>query len=71
MPAAHDTYTRRQGMKKTYHVEYTDLRYQISLDGKVLKKTRLSPQMSAAKAGDACWSSAVADIEHLRGMPEQ
>ena len=41
MPASHDTYTRQQGLKNTYDVEYTALRYRISLEGRVLKDIQL------------------------------
>ncbi|WP_395407976.1 hypothetical protein ACHMW6_15560 [Pseudoduganella sp. UC29_106] len=70
MPASHDTYTRQQGQKRTYEVEYTPLRYKISLDGKVLKDIEL-PLTSGVRIGpDAAWVHAVKDIELLRGMPE-
>lgn len=70
MSTIHETYTRRQGLKKTYMIEYTALRYQISLNGKVLKAAKLPLRFDAAKEGEAAWSSAVSDIEYLRGMPE-
>jgi len=69
MSASHERYTRRQGQRKTYDVEYTDLRYQIMLDGKVLKRTKLP--MGVLEGSDAVWKSAVSDIEYLRGMPEE
>jgi hypothetical protein len=70
MAAAHDTYTRQQGMRKTYDVDYTSLRYKISLDGKMLKEVELPLDMLAARGDEASWKLAMADIEHLRGMPE-
>lgn len=70
MSATHDTYTRRQGLKKTYDVDYTALRYKISLEGRVLKDIALSPQSAPATGPDATWRHAISDIEHLRGMPE-
>ncbi|WP_295992372.1 hypothetical protein [Rugamonas sp.] len=70
MPAAHDTYTRRQGLKKTYDVEYTALRYQISLGGKILKHIQLPIQVLPLAGAEASWHFAISDIEHLRGMPE-
>ena len=68
MPASHDTYTRQQGLKKTYDVEYTALRYKISLGNKVLKDIQLDIQ--TAPDTETAWRHAVSDIEHLRGMPE-
>jgi hypothetical protein len=70
MASAHDTYTRRQGMRKTYDVDYTSMRYSISLDGKTLKQVELPLNMLAACGGEASWKMAVADIENLRGMTE-
>ena len=70
MPASHDTYTRKQGFKKTYDVEYTSLRYKISLDGKLLKDIQLPMDVVAAKGSEAAWKSAIEDIEYLRGMDE-
>jgi hypothetical protein len=69
MPATHETYTRQQGLHQTYDVEYTSLRYKISLDGRVLKEIQL-PLHSSASGPEAAWASAIADIEYLRGMPE-
>jgi len=69
MSASHERYTRRQGLKKTYDVEYTDLRYQITLEGKILKRTKLP--VGVLEGSDAVWHSAVSDIEYLRGMPEE
>ena len=69
MPATHETYTRQQGLKQTYDVEYTSLHYKISLGQKTLKDIRL-PIDVAVRGPDGAWLSAVADIEHLRGMPE-
>lgn len=66
-----ETYVRQQGLKKTYDIEYTSLRYKISLDGKVLKEIELPLDAIAANGNELSWKSAVADIEHLRGMPEQ
>lgn len=70
MPATQETYTRTQGLRKTYKVEYTSLRYRISLDGKVLKDIALPLDFSAGAGAEAAWTSAVSDIEYLRGMPE-
>ncbi|MGO4377031.1 hypothetical protein [Pseudoduganella sp. RAF53_2] len=70
MSASHDTYTRQQGQKKTYDVEYTALRYKISLDGKVLKNIELPIKVGAIHGADDVWTNAVRDIEYLRGMPE-
>lgn len=70
MSAAHDTYTRRQGQKRTYDVEYTSLRYQIMLEGKVLKSARLPLRVGVADASEMAWHIATSDIEFLRGMPE-
>ena len=71
MPASHDTYTRRQGLKKTYDVEYTALHYRITLDNKVLKDIHLDLQSTPVVDAEVAWRSAVSDIEYLRGMPEQ
>ncbi|HEV7815427.1 MAG TPA: hypothetical protein VGP06_10060 [Janthinobacterium sp.] len=71
MTASRDTYTRRQGLRKTYSVEYTSMRYKITLDGKVLKEVKLPLQSGAARGAEASWASAASDIEFLRGMPEQ
>jgi hypothetical protein len=77
MPASHDSYIRRQGRRQRYDIDYTSLRYQISLDGKVLKKTQLSLQQiggAGSESGAAIeksWRHAVADIEFLRGMQEE
>jgi len=71
MPASHDTYTRRQGLKKTYDVEYTALRYKISLGNKVLKDIELGLQSTPVLDQEVAWRHAVADIENLRGMTEQ
>lgn len=70
MSASHDTYTRQQGLRKTYDVDFTSLRYQISLEGKMLKNIELPIEMLAAHGQEASWKMAVADIEHLRGMTE-
>lgn len=70
MPASHDTYTRQQGQKRTYEVEYTPLRYKISLDGKILKNIELPLAAGISTGADAAWVHAVRDIEYLRGMPE-
>lgn len=70
MSASHETYTRRQGLRKTYDVEYTALRYRISLAGKVLKDIELGIQTAPVIGPEATWGHAVSDIEHLRGMPE-
>lgn len=70
MSASHDTYTRRQGLKQTYDVEYTSLRYQIVLNGKVLKSVQLPLERVAVSGADAAWRIATADIEFLRGMAE-
>jgi hypothetical protein len=70
MPASHDTYTRQQGLKRTYDVEFTPLRYQISLDGKILKTIELPLQTGVGIGADVAWGHAVRDIEFLRGMPE-
>lgn len=70
MPASHDTYVRRQGQKKTYDIEYTALRYKISLAGKVLKDCNLPLQVGTISDADAVWQKAVTDVEHLRGMRE-
>ena len=69
MPAYHDTYTRRQGLCKTYDVEYTSLRYRIALGNKTLKQVELPLDLAAA-GSEAAWRAAAADIEYLRGMPE-
>ena len=71
MPASHDTYTRRQGLKQTYDVEYTALRYKISLGNKVLKDIELGLQSTPVLDPEVAWRHAVADIENLRGMTEQ
>lgn len=71
MPATHDTYTRKQGLQKTYDVEYTALRYKISLGNKVLKDIELSLQAAPVLDPEVSWRYAVADIENLRGMTEQ
>ncbi|MYM74857.1 hypothetical protein GTP55_21550 [Duganella sp. FT109W] len=71
MPASHDTYTRTQGLKKTYEVEYTALRYKISLGDKVLKDIELGLQSAPVYDPEIAWRHAVADIENLRGMTEQ
>lgn len=70
MPASHDTYTRQQGSRNTYDVEYTALRYKISLGGKVLKNIQLDIHTTPALDPDSAWSRAVSEIEFLRGMPE-
>lgn len=70
MNASHDTYTRRQGLKQTYDVEYTSLRYQILLNGKLLKAVQLPLNRVAVSGDEAAWRIATADIEFLRGMPE-
>lgn len=70
MPALHDTYTRQQGQKRTYEVEYTPLRYKISLDGKILKNIELPLTSGISLGPDAAWDHAIHDIELLRGMPE-
>jgi hypothetical protein len=70
MPASQDTYTRQQGMKNTYDVEYTALRYKISLGGRVLKDIQLDIHTTPALGSEATWGRAVSDIEFLRGMPE-
>ncbi|MYM68230.1 hypothetical protein GTP45_15520 [Pseudoduganella sp. FT55W] len=71
MPASHDTYTRTQGLKRTYDVEYTALRYKISLGNKVLKDIELGLQSAPVLDAEVAWRHAVADIENLRGMTEQ
>jgi hypothetical protein len=71
MSASHDTYTRRQGLKQTYDVEYTALRYKISLGNKVLKDIELGLQSTPVLDAEVAWRHAVADIENLRGMTEQ
>ncbi|MRW94270.1 hypothetical protein GJ699_30275 [Duganella sp. FT80W] len=71
MPATHDTYTRKQGLQKTYDVEYTALRYKISLGNKVLKDIELGLQSAPVLDQEVSWRHAVADIENLRGMTEQ
>lgn len=71
MPATHDTYTRKQGLQQTYDVEYTALRYKISLGNKVLKDIELGLQSSPVLDPEVSWRHAVADIENLRGMTEQ
>jgi hypothetical protein len=71
MPASHDTYTRRQGLKQTYDVEYTALRYKISLGNKVLKDIELGLQTAPVLDPEIAWRHAIADIENLRGMTEQ
>ncbi len=68
--ASHETYTRRQGLKKTYDVEYTALHYRISLGDKVLKDIRLDLQTAPGVDSELAWRHAVSDIEHLRGMSE-
>ena len=70
MPATHETYTRRQGLKNTYDIEYTSLHYTISLDGKILKDIRLPIHAGSTGGNEVAWDSAVSDIEYLRGMPE-
>lgn len=70
MSATHETYTRRQGLKNTYDVEYTSLRYTISLDGKILKQIKLPLQAVEHIGPEAVWGAATSDIEYLRGMPE-
>ena len=70
MPASHDTYVRKQGLKKTYQIEYTALRYKISLEGKVLKDLALPLEIGVIKDADAAWQTAISDVEYLRGMPE-
>ncbi|MES2258283.1 MAG: hypothetical protein V4724_07175 [Pseudomonadota bacterium] len=70
MPATHETHIRQQGLRKTYDIEYTGLRYKISLEGKVLKEVTLPLQAVGPNATEDNWKSAVADIEFLRGMPE-
>jgi hypothetical protein len=71
MPASHDSYIRRQGRRQRYDIDYTSLRYQISLNGKVLKTTELSLEQIVAAGSERSWRHAVADIEFLRGMPEE
>ena len=70
MSAIHENYTRRQGEKLTYAVEYTSLRYQIMLDGRVLKAVQLPLEVVGAGGTEVTWKAAVADIEYLRGMSE-
>lgn len=70
MSTTHETYTRRQGLKNTYDVDYTSLRYTISLDGKILKEIALPLQAVSRIGPEAVWGSATSDIEYLRGMPE-
>jgi len=70
MSGSHETYTRQQGLKKTYDIEYTALRYKILLEGKELKKFEFPLQVGQINGPDAAWKSAVADIEFLRGMAE-
>jgi len=71
MSASHDTYTRKQGLKQTYEVEYTALRYKISLGNKVLKDIQLGLHATPVLDPEVAWRHAVADIENLRGMTEQ
>ena len=71
MSASHDTYTRTQGLKQTYDVEYTALRYKISLGNKVLKNIELGLHSAPVFDPEIAWRHAVADIENLRGMTEQ
>lgn len=71
MPASFDTYVRQQGLKHTYDVEYTAMRYRISLKGKLLKDVVLPLHAIGPNGSEDCWASAVADIEFLRGMDEE
>ncbi|MYN11140.1 hypothetical protein [Pseudoduganella aquatica] len=71
MAMSHESYSRQQGLRNTYDIEYSSLRYRISLSGKVLKEIELPLDSLAALGDEASWKCAVADIEHLRGMPEQ
>lgn len=70
MSTNYEHYTRRQGEKLTYSVEYTSLRYRIMLDGKVLKAVELPLDAVTDGSGEVTWKAAVADIEYLRGMAE-
>lgn len=70
MAMSQETYVRRQGLRKAYDIEYSSLRYRISLEGKLLKQIELPLDALAAMGEEASWKSAVADIEYLRGMPE-
>jgi len=70
MPATRETYTRIQGQHNKYDIEYTSLRYTISLNGKVLKNTELPIYFVAGKGSEAAWLSAISDVEYLRGMHE-
>jgi hypothetical protein len=70
MPASNDTYTRQQGAKHTYDIEYTALRYRIFLGSKLLKDVQLDIHNTPALGEEATWGRAVSDIEFLRGMPE-
>jgi tRNA A37 threonylcarbamoyladenosine synthetase subunit TsaC/SUA5/YrdC len=71
MSMSQESYVRQQGLRKTYDIEYSSLRYKISLSGKLLKEIALPLDTLAAIGDEATWKSAVADIEHLRGMPEE
>lgn len=71
MPTTSETYVRTKGLRKAYEVQYTGLRYRISLNGKVLKEVALPLDAIGPNASEDRWKSAVADIEYLRGMPEE
>lgn len=71
MSASFDTYVRQQGLNHTYEVEYTSMRYRISLNGKVLKDVVLPLDAIGPNGKEDCWAAAVADIEFLRGMDEE
>jgi hypothetical protein len=71
MAMTQESYVRQQGLRKTYDIEYSSLRYKISLSGKLLKEIELPLDTLAAIGDEASWKIAVADIEHLRGMPEE
>jgi hypothetical protein len=71
MPTTSETYVRRKGLRKADDIHYTGLRYKISLNGKVLKEVVFPVQAIGPDAREDSWKSAVADIEFLRGMPEE
>jgi len=51
MPATRETDTRIQGHQNKYDIEYTSLRYTISLNGKVLKNTKLPTYFGTGMSG--------------------
>lgn len=71
MPDTSEKYIRRQGLRRAYDINYTGLRYRISLNGKVLKEVALPLHAIGPNASEERWKSAVADIEYLRGMREE